>query len=171
MTDPADPAPPEIRNRRPDRLTTPAVFLGLAIFWGGVCGYLLFGLPELFPVASGVVGFALGIASCGLAAWALTRDPMYKWALGETLSTWPGRVYIPTSVRRVEIGPDPDEDYTEALNSVPVCHAAVHVRPWGSLRMIVSLGDARRLAAWADRHGIPVRDPGGLCAARGAEGA
>ena len=151
-----------IRNRRPNRLVAPAVFLGLGLFWIGVCVFLVVGQPERWPLVSGVVGVVLAIASCALAAWALTRDPVYVWKLGRCLSTWPGPPYSPAVIHHIDIGPDPHEDYVDADEAVAACEVAVLLRPRGSVRMIVSIGDARRLREWADGHGIPVRDPGSV---------
>jgi hypothetical protein len=112
-------------------------------------------------VALAISAFALGL----LAA----INPVTRLVLDNELLADPGlRRYPPADIRDIRIGPDPQEDYAEPDLPVRLCQATVKPAGGRTIRLIVSIGDAARLRAWAERHRIPVRDADGY-STRGAQ--
>jgi hypothetical protein len=150
-----------IRNRRPDRLTRWLVGAGLAGVWSVLILAHRAGLLDWLPADFGIIVCIVGIMSCGVLAFLLTLDPARHWKLGEKLVVWPGREYTVGDVREITFGPDPAEDYDDAVAPARGCEVRARLRR-GELRLIASAGDARRVRDWAVRQGIAVTDLAGV---------
>ena len=147
-----------IRNHRPNGLASALLLLGLASFWAAVGGLCLGGVLDRLPVPTELLVCTLGIVTCGVVSLTLTRQSVRHWKLGAALVVWPDRIYRPPEVREVAFAPDPAEDFDDAATPARLCEVRARLRR-GELRLIASVGDARRVRDWAVRKGIAVSDP------------
>jgi len=150
-----------IRDRRPNRLTRWFILGGLLSVWGGLILARRAGPLSWLPVEFEVFVCIVGIISCGVLAFLLPFISARHWKLGEKFVVWPGREYPVGDVREIAFAPDPAEDYDDAATPARGCEVRARLRR-GEVRLIASVGDARRVRDWAVRHGIEVTDPAGV---------
>jgi len=153
-----DSADISVRNHRPNRLTRWFVLVGLVSAWFVLFAVLRAGLLDWLPTPAEIFVSIAGIISCGVLSLTLTLDPVRHWKLGESLVLWPGREYPISDIREIAFAPDSAEDYDDAATPAPLCEVLARLRR-GEVRLIASVGDARRVRDWAVRRGIAVTDP------------
>src|SRR5258708_155372 len=149
-----------IRNCRPSWLTGPLVVFGLGCLWAAAFGVRVSRVLD-WLVSPDIGLCTLGIVTCGVLTLACVYQGVRHWKLGEALVVFPGRRYLPVDIREIAFGPDPAEDYDDTATPARLCEAHARLRR-GKLRLVVSVGDARRVRAWGVRHGIAVSDPAGV---------
>ena len=106
--------------------------------------------------------YTLGIVTSVVLVLTYRYQSVRYWKLGEYLVVYAGRRYRPAVIREVQFAPDPSEEFDEVGDAARLCEVRAVLRRGGYLRLVVSVRDAVWVRAWADRHGIPVRDPSGF---------
>ena len=166
-----EPVPLTVRNHRFRSWPVLLGLAGLATSWIGV--WVVYDLLQAhMPRCNdGLIALAAGLYTIASFVVMLIvidrRAPIRRVVLGDELwAAAVGRVSV-VEIRSVRFARDPDEDYVESGLPIRVCELTVELRK-RPLRLIVSIGDAARVRAWATRNGIPVRDPDGY-ATRGAQ--
>jgi hypothetical protein len=87
----------------------------------------------------------------------LKLRPVERIKLGDDIQVWPGsKRYAPDVIKQISFEPDPKEDYRDL--ALPIRHREVRIdlRPRGSFRLLVSIGDAQRIREWAVTKGAAV---------------
>ena len=149
-----------IRNRRCRALSTPLWRWVGFVCWLSALVVVTLWLPRPWRGdACTVVAVIAGLSFVGLLG-AMHHGPVQCVHLGNQLTALPFRTYDPEDIGAVHFAADPAEDYADD-GSDRLTEAAFDVPSGRRLRLVVDVGDAARIRAWASRVGVRVVDPDG----------